>query len=112
MMDHRHFNPYCRACVESKSRRKPKRKGGLVEQGKVPTKFGEQTTGDHLINRRKTNEWECTVTEGEFPKATTAVVLYDRACDWVSCYPKALRTTEETIKACQDFAGSDKIQSF
>ncbi len=65
-----------------------------------------------MINRRKGNELECTVTEGEFPKATTAVVLYDRGCDWLDCYPKALRTTEETVKACQHFAGEDKIKSF
>ena len=44
---HMPFNSHCRGCVEGKSQRAPKRKGGLVDQeDKVPTKFGDQVTAD------------------------------------------------------------------
>ena len=84
MMTHKPFNPYCRACVEGKSQRKQKRKGGLIDQEVQPTTFGEQTTGDHLINRRKggklidAEENEDDSWSYDLPKASTAAVLYDR----------------------------------
>ena len=113
-MGHRTFNPYCRPCVEAKHQRRHKRKGGLVEQSEVPTVFGEQTTGDHLIIRRKGGNLsqDAGAEVAEFPKAATAAVIFDLGTKWLGCYPQATRTTEDTIKSCQDFAGRDNIKSF
>jgi hypothetical protein len=36
LMDHSKFNPYCRSCVEARSQRKAKKKGGLVNQDTIP----------------------------------------------------------------------------
>ena len=90
MMTHKPFNPYCRACVEGKSQRKHKRKGGLVEQENQPTTFGEQTTGDHLINRRKggklvdPDDNEDDQWSNDLPKASSAAVLFDRGTGWLT----------------------------
>ena len=76
----------------------------------MPTKFGEQVTGDHFIK----NVGDFIDEEvPNFPADTVAVVLYDRATRWLAVYPKMTNTTFDTIAAMQDFAGSnDKIKSF
>ena len=111
LMVHRFFNPYCRACVESKNQRKHKRRGGLINQARQPVKFGEKTTGDHLIGRRKNGE-AVEDEEYEFPMSTAAAALYDRGTGWITCHPQATRSTEDTIKAFQEFQGEDEIYSF
>ena len=118
MMTHKPFNPYCRACVEGKSQRKQKRKGGLVEQENQPTVFGEQTTGDHLINRRKggklvdPDDNEDDQWSNDLPKASSAAVLFDRGTGWLTCVPQATKSAEDTVKAMQQFAGQNEIKSF
>ena len=49
---HDEFNPYCRHCRRAHAQRKNRRKGTL-DLGPKPTKFGEQTTGDHLVSRAR-----------------------------------------------------------
>jgi len=113
MMDHSKFNPYCRACVESKSQRTGHRKGAMAQSCDKPTRFGESTTGDHFLNKRKDNVVSsCTDEEDFFPGAKTAVVAYDRGTDWLGCFPKATRSTEDTLQAFKEFQGRDKIESF
>ena len=113
LMDHSKFNPYCRACVEARAQRKGKRKGGLVEQEKIPPEWGLSVTGDHLLQTRKENfEGSFYVGDEEIPCSTTAVVLFDRGTGDLGCFPKATRTTEDTIAAFQAFAGTHAVKSF
>ena len=92
--------------------RSGKRKGGLVEQD-LPTAFGEQTTGDTLLDRRHKKKDDNYVEDDNlFPGAKTAVVLYDRGTKWLDCCPKATKSAEDTKAAMQFFAGTDEIKSF
>jgi hypothetical protein len=85
----------------------------LGVDGECPDKFGIQCTGDHLINRRKDNfVAQLYEEDSEFPSATTAVVFYDRGSKWHACYPKATKTTEDTVEAMQSFQGDNPIHSF
>ena len=53
LMSHQPFNPFCRACVEGRTRKKPRRKGGLTAAGEAESgTFGDLITGDHLIARK------------------------------------------------------------
>ena len=45
-----------------------------------------------------------------FDDAKAALVIFDRAMDWLQCYPAAARTTKETFFAFQHFQGpSEKV---
>ena len=54
LMSHQPYNPFCRACVEGRTRKKPRRKGGLITAGEAESGagFGDLVTGDHLIARK------------------------------------------------------------
>ncbi len=74
----------------------------------MPTKFGEQVTGDHFINGGREDE-----EDHNFPCDTVAVVLYDRGTRFLAVYPKSAKDTANTVAAMQHFAGPrDKVQSF
>ena len=50
----------------------------MEQAGDNPTKFGEQTTGDHFLNRRKDNFAHGLGEEEDFfPGAKTAAVMYE-----------------------------------
>ena len=52
----------------------------------LPTKFGEQVTGDHFIKNLLYGGGD-----PNFPINTVAVALYDRATEWLASYPKATK---------------------
>ena len=121
MMTHEPKNKYCAVCNRAKTQRKPKRKGQL-DLGPKPLNFGDQLTGDLLI-KNKTNVSAVindTEVEDSDPMnwidfelsdvANSAIVLFDRAIDWLGCFPKATRSEAHIIEAMQEFAKpSDKI---
>ena len=77
--------------------------------GEKPTKFGAQGTGDHL-NRQRGLESD---DDASYEGANSALVPYDRGTDWLDCYPSATRSTEHTVEAFKQWAGSkEKIQAF
>ena len=82
--------------------------------GPKPAKFGEQTTGDHLISRNKEKiEFEGDSDDDWFPGAKNGLVLYDRATDDCELYPVATRTHEETVAAMKHWQKPDEvIESF
>ena len=85
LMDHSKFNPYCRSCVEARSQRKAKKKGGLVNQDTIPAEWGV-LTGDHLFQTKsQCDEGTYYVGDEEIPCSSTAVVLYDRGPGDLGC---------------------------
>ncbi len=48
----------------------------------TPVKFGDQVTADHLIENADEGE------DAELPINTVAVVILDRATQWVAAYPQ------------------------
>ena len=96
LMSHRPFNPFCRACVEGRTRKKPRRKGGLTAAGEAESgTFGDLITGDHLIARKGPIGVQFADVADKFGQdhldAKVAVVLYDRGTGWVQCYPKRIQ---------------------
>ena len=79
-----------------------------------PVSFGDQVTGDHLIDERRDKESSdyAVSYDDEFPDATAAVVLYDRATRWVQGIPSATRSHEDTVLAFKEFAGDNNVSSF
>ena len=53
--DHRDFNPHCKVCVRGRAQRRPHKRGALIEAD-APTHFGDQVTGDSLIDRSGDDE--------------------------------------------------------
>ena len=99
LFDHRVYNPFCETCVRARCQRVPRKKGTL-SMGERPVKFGQQVTADHFICKDGAGDGD-----EFFPNATCALVILDRATDWVSCYPKATKTYEDTVEALLHFAG-------
>ena len=58
--------------------------------------FGENVTADHVI----INESDEGV-DGE----RAALVILDRGTGWIDCYPVAVKTAEESVRALGDFVG-------
>ena len=52
MLTHTPFNPYCRACVQARSKRHNKRKGKLAVDEPIPAEWGLSVTGDHCFQTR------------------------------------------------------------
>ena len=102
MLDHRDHNPYCDICLGMRAQRRHRRKGQML-LGPKPADFGDQVTGDHLINREGNGEGD-----DFFPAATTAVVMLDRATKFLDCYPKATKSLEDTLAAFRHFQGPAK----
>ena len=74
----------------------------------MPTKLGEQVTGDHFIKGGREEE-----EDHNFPCDTVAVVLYDRGTRFLAVYPKSAKSAVNTVAAMQHFAGvRDKALSF
>ncbi len=104
-MTHLPRNPTCEVCFKAKIQGTPKRRKSskpvLGEAAKpLPTKLGEQVTGDHFIKGGRDEE-----EDPNFPCDTVAVVLYDRGTRFLAVYPKSAKTTANTIAAMQHFAG-------
>ena len=98
----------CDTCVKARANRKRHVKGAL-NLGVKPTQFGQQVTGDSLIDRHGIN-----AEDPMFPGSTNALVMYDRATDWTECAPQGALNHEETLKAMRFFQGTSgrKVKSF
>ena len=60
----------------------------------MPTKFGEQVTGDHFIKGGREDE-----EDHNFPCATVAVFLYDCATRFVAVYPNSFTYLANPVAA-------------
>ena len=66
--------------------------------------FGDCVTADHIIVGEKQESKR---------HDTVAVIVQDRATYWLAGYPKASKTTEDTVAALQHFVGpNDKVKFF
>ena len=108
LFDHREYNPFCKVCVRGKAQRRAHKRGKL-SLGPAPVHFGDQVTGDSLIDRSA----DCDGDE-YFPNATNAFVMFDRATEWIECHPKATLSYEDTLQAMRDFQGTEgrKVELF
>ncbi len=92
-MTHMPKNQHCDVCNKAKIQRTRKMrvtsKAVPVEGRKVPTKFGEQVTGDHFIKNTPDDVDE----DPGQPKDTVGIVIFDRGTKWLAVYPKASKTT-------------------
>ena len=53
LMSHQPFSPFCRACVEGRTRKKPRRKGGLTAAGEAESEAADNlVTGDQVCARK------------------------------------------------------------
>ena len=85
--------------------------------GPKPMRFGEQTTGDTLVSRKRgasEDEPEKSGEAGEgeepFPGAKNGVVMYDRGTDFLMVYPTATRTEKETTEAFRHWEGPKSMK--
>ena len=113
---HTPFNPFCQICRDAKNMRKAKpdrkrqkkksaaRSGEVIDVsfGRAELEFGDQCTGDYLLQRRK--EISEPVDEEEFSGAKAAAVFYDLGTDELCIEPTACRTTEN------HYAGGSSVQ--
>ena len=77
---HRSFRHDCDICVRARGQRARHARGKL-DLGPQPTNFGDQVTGDSLIDRHGKNP-----EDPFFPNASNAFVIYDRATDWTDVF--------------------------
>jgi hypothetical protein len=89
-------------CVHAKARktqhRRKNKSNGEDEGGNNMTiiHFGDCVTADHIIVGEKQESKR---------HDTVAVIVQDRATYWLAGYPKASKTTEDTVAALQHFVG-------
>ena len=121
---HATFNQYCQTCREAKASRAHKRnkkkqrekareKTGEVDpsDGRSTLRFGDQVTGDYLLQRR--NEVKNEAFNTDHPGSKAAIVLWDMGTDCLFIAPTATRSEQETRKAMTDFIGpTDDVRSF
>ena len=121
---HATFNQYCQTCREAKASRAHKRnkkkqrerareKTGEVDpsDGRSTMRFGDQVTGDYLLQRR--NEVKNEAFNTDHPGSKAAIVLWDMGTDCLFIAPTATRSEQETRKAMTDFFGpTDEVRSF
>ncbi len=94
----------CPICQQSKMQRKPCRKATKdddtlkAEEGKVPKKFGDLITADHII---LTNPDEESI-HGD----KTALVMQDCATSYIMGYPRSRKETSDCLPAMQNFVGA------
>ena len=98
LFDHRDFNPHCMDCVRAKTQHRPHKRGKLAA-GPTPKRFGDYVTGDSLINRDAGDN-----DDDNYPGATNAFVMYDRATGWIECAPKGTLSYEDTLEAMRHTA--------
>ena len=73
--------------------------------------FGDQVTGDYLLQRR--NEVKNEAFSADHPGSKAAIVLWDMGTDCLFIAPTATRSEPETRKAMTDFIGpDDTVSSF
>ena len=66
--------------------------------------FGDCVTADHIIIGEKQESQR---------HDTVAVIVQDKATYWLAGYPKASKTTDDTVAALQNFVGPhDKVKLF
>ena len=109
------YNPHGGVCVEGKSQRVPKRKGGLVgQEEKVPKNFGDQVTADDFFPTKEDIEGsDFYINSDELElEASAYAMIYDRGTGWLAIVPQAHKTAENTVESLQQFQGTDKIRSF
>ena len=96
MLDHTPMLDTCPWCQMAKAARKGAYKKRKMPE-KEPTKFGECVTADHLVTRST----EAKGINGE----TNALVIGDRATEWIFGYPVNSRSERECYKCMTDFLG-------
>jgi hypothetical protein len=84
--------------------RAPNRKAqrGGQEAGPEVKKFGDFLTADHIITRN-----ELSIGGGA---EKTAIIIRDKHSKWFDGYPLKDKTTDETVRALQQFAGPQKVR--
>ena len=77
--------------------------------GPRPVHFGDQVTGDSLINRANPDSGD-----EFFPNATNAFLLYGRATQWMDVYPRATLSHADTLYAMREFEGKQgrRVKTF
>jgi hypothetical protein len=97
-----HFpkNPYCSACQRAKVQSKPAMRQGPPDEDERPQNFGDQVTADHMIVAQGGNPLEAGP-GGE----NVALVVLDRATNWIGAYPQKGKNADETYQSLQHFAG-------
>jgi hypothetical protein len=108
----KHFpkDPTCPVCIRAKARKTQRRRQntreGTAENGEdiKAVNFGDCVTADHIIVGEKQESRR---------HDTVAVIVQDRATYWLGGYPKASKTTEDTVTALQHFVGPhEKVKFF
>ena len=97
-------------CTHAKARNTQHRRknthGSSAEGGEdvKAVNFGDCVTADHIIIGEKQESQH---------HDTVAVIVQDKATYWLAGYPKASKTTEDTVAALQHFVGPhDKVKFF
>ena len=105
LMTHMPKNPFCESCQRAKCQAKasPNRKKKPSDlPTPIPTKFGEQVTGDTIIH----NSVEDRGVDGS--RAT--IVLFDRGTKWIEAYPVGDKSAYEAENAMLDFATAKEVR--
>ena len=132
---HRFNNPHYKHCARANAQNAPCKKGTLA-MGPMPKDFGESTTGDTLVSRKRKeglsgvpgnrltdeanldaeideeDENRALDTLDAYPGAVNGLVMYDRATDVLMANPTATRKEGETEVAFRKLQGADQVKSF
>lgn len=119
MTAHELKNKFCAVCNQAKTQQKAKRKGQM-DLGPKPLHFGDQLTADLLLDNKKNvksthDEYDEIDARPSFCSTSSwqKWVSYDRATNWMDCYPKATRSEEHIKEAMQESTKpSDKAKQF
>ena len=90
--------PHCEVCRQAKMRQKVKRIKRRM--GPAPKKFGDQITADHLIAHSERSQGFC----GE----SAALVMRDRATNYVGSYGLDGKFAIDTLQAFQQWLGASR----
>ena len=96
LLTHQPKNPYCWACVRAKMmRRYAKRK--RVAPTRVPLKFGDSVTADHLLAQSEESM-------GLFGERD-ALVIVDRYTEYVDAFPLKSKSAKDALRAFNEYFG-------
>ena len=108
LMTHFPKNPFCPYCCRARMLRPGHRKAkSHVNKESKPEKFGDRTTGDHMITRKDE--------EIALDGSKHAFVMGDLYTDWIDVYPQMLKDADSCVAAMKKFAGQEdtvKVASF
>ena len=100
-MTHEPKNPECGICRQGKRQRRQRRRtDSVTPEGPLPTKFGDQCSGDNIVRARSNDPDE---SEPFIHGRGNGLVMAGRATDYIGIFPKSSRNYWRMVEAFKDW---------